>query len=162
MPHTANAQENHSRCLTAPGLWFNPELTLLSVWHSPCSLCILLGFLQVLWFLTTSQKHSSRLIVVNLRKCVCAWCPAWRYSCLTAVPGVESGSTTTLTRIKSLFKMSFCPNALTGIVDICVSYKMLFHLLYTLNIPYTLLKSRNLNGSSACPSGGSFNSVSAR
>lgn len=47
--------------LTQPhmGHWLDPELRLLSVWGLPC---VLMDFLQILWFPLTVQNHAGRWI----------------------------------------------------------------------------------------------------
>lgn len=38
------------------GLWFYPELGLLSVWSFKCSPCVCVGFLRVQQFASTSKN----------------------------------------------------------------------------------------------------------
>lgn len=64
--------------------WFNHEFGLLSVWNFACSPGVHVGFLWVVLFPSTSQKHAFRWmgytkLPIGVDECanVCAWCMMW-------------------------------------------------------------------------------------
>lgn len=89
--------------LRQQGLWFNPDLQLLSM---QCFACSPPGFLSVLWYPPTCQKPL--LWIGNSKLALCVnGVPSQLYSCLKPyVLGICARSTATLTTTKQLLKLN--------------------------------------------------------